>query len=799
MIRIVALFVGLISFSATAQHDCQHCKNRSNDFLKSSVDNLRSDTVDINHYDVYLDFTQMGTQHISGHCKVHFTAKMNINTLSLDLLQLSIDSITHTSGLLTYGYNDTLIVTQLANAMNPGESDSIVVYYNGTPQGDPSGWGGFYFQNNYAYNLGVGFSADPHNYGRVWHPCFDNFAERAGYTYRILTNAGRTAYCNGARQSVLSVGIDSLLTTWQMDDPIPSYLASIAVSDYTHSTRTHISTVNGLSIPIWLIAQASDTSNMKSSFINIESAVETFEQSYGPHAWNKIGFVLVPFNSGAMEHATNIAYPLSTANGSLQFETLYAHELAHHWWGDLVTCLTEEEMWINEGMASYSEKRFLELLYDRDRYMDEVRDNHYQVVHLAHIIDSGFYALNAVPHAYTYGEHSYNKGSDVAHTLRSYMGDSLFFEGLKSVINTHQGGNLSSVQFMSHLNTISGVDVTDFFNDWIFSPGFSHFSVNHFNVSGSGPYNVDLVVDQKLKGTSAYHNNVPLTITFMDENFNTHEAPISMNGPYQLFNFSVPFEPSFVAINMDERINDATTAISDVIQSTGMHDYPYANARLTVSNVTDSILVRCEHNWVAPDNNGVPAGIVISHERYWNFHGIIDNSFEATMRFNYNGQLNNAGHMDNELLQDIGSQVFIEDSIVLLYRPDAQSAWTVHPDYILNFTGSNTDKKGIVTTGGFMTGQYTWGYRTQSVGIKDHSNQSIELYPNPADDQIVVEHNLSSGKLQYEIYNLEGQLVQNGSLVRSTVSTKDLISGTYVICIKDEEHIRARQKMVIVH
>ena len=113
--------------------------------------------------------------------------KNNVTVLDLDLLQMTVDSITSQGQLLASTYNDTLLSVTLPLALNMEDTSSVVVYYNGSPQGDPSGWGGWYFQGNYAYNLGVGFDADPHNYGRVWHPCFDNFVERATYDFSILT------------------------------------------------------------------------------------------------------------------------------------------------------------------------------------------------------------------------------------------------------------------------------------------------------------------------------------------------------------------------------------------------------------------------------------------------------------------------------------------------------------------------------------------------------------------------------------------------------------------------------------
>ncbi|MBL7899650.1 MAG: hypothetical protein JNJ99_14015, partial [Crocinitomicaceae bacterium] len=456
----------------------------------------------------------------------------------------------------------------------------------------------------YYYNLGVGFESDPHNYGRVWHPCFDNFVERATYHFEILTDDGNTAYCNGTRDNVVAVGTDSLLTSWTLQTEIPSYLASVAVSSYTHVNQNYFSTMQGLNIPMWLAAHPSDTTNLKLSFVHLPDAMSSFENSYGPYVWERVGYVLVPFNAGAMEHATNIAYPQLTVNGTTTYEDLMAHELSHHWWGDWVTCKTAEEMWINEGMAKYSEHLFNESVYGFDEYMNLVRDNHYEVLHKAHINDSGYYALNAVPVKYTYGDHSYNKGADVVHTMRSYFGDAAFFDALQSVQNTYGGGNISSEEFMSHCNSL-GLDATSFFNAWILQPGFANFSVSDFDVTPSGiNYEVSVLVDQKMKGGASFHQNVPLQITFMDQDWNTVTENIMMSGDYAVFNFTLPINPVFVGVNLNEKINDATTAMHQNITETGLLMWNYANVRFTVSDIQDSAFVRIEHNWVYPDQPG---------------------------------------------------------------------------------------------------------------------------------------------------------------------------------------------------
>ena len=762
--------------------------------LRSGTESLRSDTINVLNYEVYLDFTHAVSGTLKGACEVKFSPLLNATSLSLDLLKFTVDSVVMHNNSLSFGYNDTLLVAQFGSTINAGSTDSLTVYYHGVPQMDPSGWGGVYMTGGYYYNLGVGFQSYPHNFGRAWHPCFDNFVERATYDFQILTNGGNKAYCNGTRTSMVNLGADSLMTTWRMNTEIPSYLSSVAVSSYTHVTQNYYSTLQSQNIPVWLAARASDTTNVKASFAHLMDALEGFESFYGAYNWERVGYVMVPFNSGAMEHATNIAYPLATANGNLTYETLMAHELSHHWWGDWVTCTTAEEMWINEGMAKYAEHLFTEWVYSYDQYMNLMRDNHYDVLHRAHINDSGYYALNAVPVKYTYGDHSYNKGADVLHTMRSYMGDAQFFAGLKSIQNTYGGGNISSDEFMTHLNSLGGVNVTDFFDAWIFQPGFAHFSVLNYNsqADGNGNFTTQVLIDQKLKGGAAYHEHVPLQLTFMDAQMNVHTEQIVYSTANALLNFTVPFEPVFVGINLDEKINDATTATSYMLTSTGGYMWNYANIRLTVTDLeTDSAFIRVEHNWVYPDAVGVPDHIQISHERYWNIHGVNLAEVSGNLRFDYNGKTIPSGNLDNQLMVDLGNQSFTEDSLVLLYRPNASSSWIEHTDYTTSYTGSHTDKSGYMTANTFLPGQYTFGYRTHSVGIFEETkaDKTYSIYPNPATDSISLD--LTTWKnenLQLQLVGMEGKVmmqkqIQGGQ--KNDVDVSDLGDGMYLVIISN--------------
>jgi len=370
---------------------CLAQKNINNKALNS-----RSDTIDVLNYQINLDMTNVNNQLISGNCVVTFTPKINgINSIDLDLQSLNVDSITSAAGTLSYTHNDTLIKITLPTTLNTTDTSSVTAYYSGSPQKDPSSWGGFYFQSGYAFNLGVGFQDSPHNYGRIWFPCFDNFVEKSTYEFNILTNGGKKAHCNGELISEIVISGDTISRQWVMNEEISSYLACIAVADY-ETVHMDFNGMNNI-IPVELVGVEADTTNMKNSFINLNNALDTYEEGYGPYLWNKIGFSLVPFNAGAMEHATNVAYPRSAANGSLANETLMAHEFSHHWWGDLVTCETAEDMWINEGMAVYSEHLFLEKVYDYTTSLEEIKSNHKSVVQFTHLNEGGLRAIFANP------------------------------------------------------------------------------------------------------------------------------------------------------------------------------------------------------------------------------------------------------------------------------------------------------------------------------------------------------------------------------------------------------------------
>ncbi|MBS1634968.1 MAG: T9SS type A sorting domain-containing protein [Bacteroidetes bacterium] len=795
---LIVFLTSQVAFFAQV-NTCQSAKKAAQTYtLYYSQANHRSDTIDILKYTINLDITDFAGQTFKGNTQVRFAPKINGQTyLRLDLLKMTIDSIRMNNSALAYAYNDTLLRVNFPAALNTTDTNTVTVYYHGHPQGDPAGWGGFSFNGNYAYNLGVGFGADPHCYGRVWFPCFDNFVEKSKYEFNIITDTLRPAYCNGQLMSDTRVG-NYRLRSWVMNKEIPSYLASVAVADYTQ-VNWNINVSSG-NIPVILTARPSDTTSMKSGFVHLSNAILGFESHYGPYVWNRVGYCLVPFNNGAMEHATNIAYP-QIAIGNLAYEhDLMAHELSHHWWGDLVTCETQEDMWLNEGMASYSEKLFLEFTYNHQKYIDEVRTVHDDMVKHAHLSEKGFRAISGVPHEYTYGDHVYKKGADVAHTLRGYMGDAAFFAGLHYVQQQKAYKNMNSLEFRDLLMTSSGQNLTDFFNNWVLTGGWPHFSIDSVKTSGtSAPYTSVVYVKQKLFGAPALYSNVPLEITFMNSQWTPEVKPIVMNGTTKSFTIQTNGLPKYAGINVDNKISDAISSEYKIIKTVSNVTYTFGKVLLMVSDKgLDSSFIRVEHNFAAPDPVKVNTkNYRLNTQHYWKIDGILSTGFVSKLRLNYDGgKTSGLPNLDTCLVAANA------DSMIVLYRRNTADDWHEVKNYTRYKISSKT---GFFTLDTLKFGEYVFanGKSDVLIGIneKQKDKESIQVFPNPANDEIhIVLKNVQSPKnMTAEIQSTDGKLVYSQTLPskENTLPLKGLAAGVYTLTVRENSQVVTSQKIVI--
>ncbi len=740
------------------------------------------DSLDITHYTLNVDISNIGASHITGCAELQAQTQFNISDIYLDLFKLTVDSAFVNGTKVEFLQNDTLLTLQNYTA-NAGEELNIKVYYGGNPKKDPD-WGGFFFTNGIAFNMGVGMGSYPHGIGRYWYPCLDSFTDKATYDFYIKTSEQNNAVCGGVFIGKTIDADNKPIYHWKLNQPISTYLSSVAVGPFVKISDTY----NGIAkdIPIEYYVIASDSAGAINTFSKVKETAAVYESLFGSYEWDRIGFVVVPFSSGAMEHATNIAYPHNSLSGSLANETLAAHEFSHSWFGNQVTTATSEDMWLNEGWATYCEVLFKEFVYSKQTAMNQVLSNHKFVITKAHVVDGGYYPLNQIPHNITYGKTVYDKGADVVHSLRGYLGDSLFFKGVKYFLQEKKYENISSQQLESLLTEGTGIDMSGFFDNWVYQTGFPHYSVDSFYTNGS---QVTIALRQKLNHRENYGTQHRVPITLIDNNWNKFDTVLQFNGQNQLVTINSPINAKVLFVDYNHTLNDATTHDINVITETGYKIFSDCDFKLNTKTIQDSALIQVTYNYVLPDpfKQEMP-GVVVSNYHYWKIDALLPNEFMADGKFTYKRSQNTN--------PDIGYTIGENDTIVLLYRKNMAYDWI-----IVKKGGRAQVPVSEITRENVRTGEYAFGYwdGETPIGISERPkiNNPI-IFPNPVNNLLYLKWaQLFSGPIT--IFDQSGKKVysKNFSNIDSvSIPVQSYTKGIYYISFNNSK--AATEKIIVL-
>jgi len=622
--------------------------------------------IDVLNYEINLDIHDVSKKQIAGNTKITFLQnKGHQEKITLSLIDFTINKVfLNNKQISNFDYKKDKITIDLGKKYTLSDTLIVNVFYSGKPAEDPS-WGGFFFSENTAYNIGVGMKSVPHGFGRAWFPCVDSFEDRATFGFNINVKEGYKAVCSGVLSETIKNSDGSEIYKWIQNDEVPTYLVSIAVGEYEKIEYEY----EGLEkkIPVQLFVNQKFVEKTKKSFQNLPKAIKTYEANYYPYVWDRVGFVGVPFKSGAMEHVCNIAYPNYAIDGTLDKETLMAHELSHHWFGNLVTCKTASDMWLNEGWASFSEAIFIEEVYGNARYKEYSRNRHRFVLDLVHRYDGGYYSVAGVPDHLTYSSTVYKKGADVAHSLRGYLGDSVFFDVIHEYFEHNKFSTVSTKEFQLFLSAKTGVDMESFFNSWLYSPGFMHFQISNTKYTkargGSeknAKYNTEITVNQRLIEQPKFGEKNLIELTFLDKDFKLHTFIGDFSGEKSTCKLNLDFNPKFIFLDLNEKVMDATVDCYNIIEKPDNYVFKETDFSLKVVSSGKKAFVRSILN-IIPPLEGENCKFILSKNRYWTLEGSINKDFSGDGTFYFS--------MDKQKLTTNRSD------LKLLYRKSLNSEW----------------------------------------------------------------------------------------------------------------------------
>lgn len=741
------------------------------------------ENIDVMHYEIHLNEINMADRTLDATAVISLKTLTSVDEMKLELKSLNVTSVTSDEAIVNnYSQNGDILSISFENTVPANMEISLTINYGGTTFNES--WGGIHWSNDYVYNLGVGFDSQPHNLGKTWFPCVDNFTDKASYDLYLTIPSDMVSSCGGLLEDSQDNGDGTKTDHWHMSQEIATYLISFAVGDFILWEDTY----EGIerNIPINVYAKPNQIDKVEATFANAKFFASFFENTFGPFPFNRISYVSTSL--GCMEHVDNIALASSIITGTSNMDSDYfiSHEMAHAWFGNKVTCASAADMWLNEGFATFCNYYYFTELYGDDLYY-ETMDGVIDEIILSCHTKEGWLPLNELPLDLTYGTMAYDKGAVVAHTLMNYLGRETFSKAMKYYLNKFDSKSASSQDLCEALSEDTDLDMNNFFEAWVYTPGSPVYYVQHFTTTANGDkFDVNINMVQDHRGAEYIGDGVRYELTFVDSNWNMHSEMVSWDGQSANITTTLDFEPVAIFCDINNKFADACHDESFIIKQSGNNNLSEIKFKVITEEVGDSTLLRVEHRWVGPTSVGeIPEGLTISDSRYWTIYrldkgeSIIKGEFQYQDNENYDANL-----FENE-----------NDSIVLLYRPNGASQWQ-SIDYILQSSSSF----GRMTVEQLMSGDYVLGvWDEEYIGMNEINKDSrFNIFPNPTKNEINIElQNDIKGKVV--ITNQLGQIVKELKINynKLIVNVEELSPGIYYLNIFNKRENILTEKIIV--
>lgn len=746
----------------------------------ASAQSPESDSVDVLHYDLTLDLGAHSTKLLRASADITFVLTRNCSRVTFDLVCDTLRPVS-VDGVVTRGFSydrDLQQVTVNLNGGVAGDTHTVTIPYVSGSYIESYGWGGLHFDNTIYYTLGVAFQAYPHVFGRSWFPCRDNFYDKATYRLAVTSQPGWRAICGGMLQSETQNGDGTNTSVWTIEQPTPTYLVSISSAPWHIIERDYEGAYG--TYPALIGYTTQDSAAVYQAYDILEDVVPAYERAFGPYRWGRVGYIATP--RGSMEHVNNIGLAASCmASRDNVCQMVICHELGHAWFGNLITCASEGDMWINEGGATFCEEVATEAAFGHEAAVHYYQDKVSTVLRSAHIDDNGYRSLSNMDEHYTYGTTTYQKGAIVFHSLRGIMGDSLFYSCMRRLFDRCAFSNLDAASFRDSLSLYSGMDLTDFFDFHVFGTGFVDYALDDFSVQGT---TASVTLCQMLRGTQQYARGNRVPLTFFSADREEYDCWMMFDDSVATQTFSLPFVPAYVVVDYRNLISDASTGEAVSLREKRMNDLAHAYCKINVGQATSDprAWVHVSHHFAHPTGDTID-GIVRMADRYWQVSGLVPWEGDVQGRFLYN-QSGFGG--SGAAYLDLG---FYEkrqtlDSIALLYRPTPHDPWQVV---------SRKRASGSAIASGYFTarlfpGQYTLAViDSNMLSVAAPSEKPIlSLSPNPTASDFRISMGGYDKNFEVSIIDSMGRkMVTINDVHDGDTIHPNLPAGTYIVLIQN--------------
>lgn len=570
-------------------------------------------TYDVLNYDYYIDLSgalnaslessKIERKSFSGSNNITLVMLEDTNVFEFDANNMTINSVIFTKESVPvmptntdYTIENGILKLYYPTDLHKGDTLSINISFTGLADDNAD-----YINNRglHIYNKGyfigdinskkdsvfvdhnIAYSMSEPDLASYWMPCNDRPYDKATSSISVKVPLGYNVASNGYLDRIDTLKNEKVEYFWKNDTPIATYLMCFAASIFDEYHQTAI--VDGDTIPIVHYAWPED---INGDYFKLIPSMKTHPQMldvlinhYGPYPFNKYGTVTVyPFPYGGMEHQTMVTqlrfWIRDNGDGG------FVHEMGHHWFGDMMTCATWADVWINEGGATFTEAMYFGSL-DSSLYSKvmQAKINYYLKLNESNNGNS----MYAVPMSTFFGSESYliyEKGAIFLHQMKENLGDEEFYRILKEIFQDYKYKSITTEQYKQAwkekaVNPL--VDIDNFFNQWVYSAGNPEYTIQtKLKDVVDGKYKIEIEVEQVQSKNPQKNTKVPnLFITpikfiFSNNDIKEYSEQLLNNQTKQTYTFLLDYIPS--SVDIDE-LTVLHKTISSVITSVELKDY----------------------------------------------------------------------------------------------------------------------------------------------------------------------------------------------------------------------------------
>ncbi|MBK8983707.1 MAG: hypothetical protein IPM38_15660 [Ignavibacteria bacterium] len=514
---------------------------------------------DVLDYKIYVDirscFISPYPKSFNGNVTVRFRVDSALSSIILNAVNtsLTINSVSLSGVIFTHSSN--LLTIQLDRTYAAGETTEVKINYSHKNVTDNA----FYASNGFVFT-----DCEPEG-ARKWFPCYDKPSDKATVDITARVPGNVRLGSNGRLNDSLITG-DTIYYHWISRDPVATYLTVLTgKANYNlNIVYWHKISNPADSVPVRFYFNSGE--NISTIKGKVLSMMTYFSQKFGEHAFEKNGFATLnsQFTWGGMENQT-----LTSLCTNCWGENLVSHEFAHQWFGDMITCGTWADIWLNEGFATYLEAIWYENTGGYSAYKNDIvaDANSYLSGNPGWAMYNPSWAIVTPSISELFNTQiTYYKGACVLHMLRYTLGDSLFFSVIKSYATDSIGGFKHNAavtdDFTAKISDAAGQDLSWFINQWVKEPNHPVYQ-NYYSIvnTGGGNWNVNFIARQTQTNTPFHKMPVVVKISFTSGPDTSIRVMNDAN--YQSFVFNFNRQPSGLTFdpNNDIVLKQGTTTL----------------------------------------------------------------------------------------------------------------------------------------------------------------------------------------------------------------------------------------------